>query len=203
MTVLTKPYSHKILIAINVLIFILQTAGWDYRIQGSLRQPETPMYHIYQWLTHMFLHDSVPHIMFNMWALGMFSVPLLHIWTERKFLLLYFVSGLIAAMVYLPFGSEQVMLLGASGAVYGLLGAFAVCFPRVPLALLLIPISIPAKYFVAVIVVYEIFAQFSGISLFGTGIAHMAHVGGAVVGALFGLWWRHGILTGNAVDLRN
>ena len=194
MILIKKPYTPVILIAINVLIFVLQNAGMDYRIQAALWRPETPMYHTWQWFTHLFLHDSVPHIMFNMWTLAMFATPLLYIWTEKKFLLLYFGAGLVAAMAYLPFANEYTMMLGASGAVYGLLAAFAVCFPRAPVSLIFVPIAFPAKYFVTALVAYELFAQLTGISLFGDNIAHMAHVGGAIFGALFAFWWRRGVI---------
>ena len=80
-------------------------------------------------------------------------------------------------------------LLGASGAVFGVLAAFALCFPDAPLTVMFLPMRIKAKYLVPVAVGYELFAQFGGVSLFGDNIAHLAHVGGAVCGALLAWYW--------------
>lgn len=83
-----------------------------------------------------------------------------------------------------------VNMLGASGGAFGILAAFAVLLPQARLGLFFLPFSFPARYFVIGIVVYELFAQFSGFSLFGPGIAHLAHVGGAAVGAALAWFWR-------------
>ena len=80
-------------------------------------------------------------------------------------------------------------LLGASGAVFGVLAAFALCFPDAPLTVMFLPMRIKAKYLVPVAVGYELFAQFGGVSLFGDNIAHLAHVGGAVCGGLLAWYW--------------
>lgn len=73
-------------------------------------------------------------------------------------------------------------VIGASGAVFGILTAFARLYPNHQLELLFIPKPIKAKYFVAFMVMYELFAQVSGWSIFGRNIAHLAHIGGAIVG---------------------
>ncbi|KAF2081275.1 rhomboid family intramembrane serine protease [Flavobacterium sharifuzzamanii] len=87
----------------------------------------------------------------------------------------------------------QSPVLGASGAIYGLLTAFAFMFPNAQLALLFIPVPIKAKYFVPGILAIDLFLGFKGSSLFGsggTGIAHFAHVGGAIAGFLMMLYWK-------------
>jgi len=87
----------------------------------------------------------------------------------------------------------QSPVLGASGAIYGLLTAFAFMFPNAQLALLFIPVPIKAKYFVPGILAIDLFLGFKGSSLFGsggTGIAHFAHVGGAITGFLMMLYWK-------------
>ncbi|MEL1254950.1 rhomboid family intramembrane serine protease [Flavobacterium sp. DGU38] len=87
----------------------------------------------------------------------------------------------------------QSPVLGASGAIYGLLTAFAFMFPNAELALMFIPVPIKAKYFVPGILAIDLFLGFKGSSLFGsggTGIAHFAHVGGAVAGFLMMLYWK-------------
>lgn len=84
-------------------------------------------------------------------------------------------------------------VLGASGAIYGLLTAFAFMFPNAELALMFIPIPIKAKYFVPGLLFIDLFLGLKGGSLFGsggTGIAHFAHVGGAVAGFLMMLYWK-------------
>ena len=85
-------------------------------------------------------------------------------------------------------------VVGASGAVYGLLTAFAFMFPNAELALMFIPIPIKAKYFVSGILAVDLFMGFQGSSIFGdggTGIAHFAHIGGALTGFLMMLYWRN------------
>ncbi|MEP6805642.1 MAG: rhomboid family intramembrane serine protease [Flavobacterium sp.] len=84
-------------------------------------------------------------------------------------------------------------VVGASGAIYGLLTAFAFMFPNAELALMFIPIPIKAKYFVPGILAIDLFLGFRGNSLFGsggTGIAHFAHVGGALTGFLIMWYWK-------------
>lgn len=84
-------------------------------------------------------------------------------------------------------------VIGASGAIYGLLAAFAFMFPNAELALLFIPIPIKAKYFVPGILAIDLFLGFNGQSIFGagsTGIAHFAHVGGALTGFMMMWFWK-------------
>ena len=159
---------HIILIALNVAIFLLQESGFDWRTEGALWQPENPNYHIWQWFTHMFLHESLMHLGFNMFALGSFMPPLLRVWTAKRVWALYF----------------------ASGAVFGVLAAFSAVYPKAPLSLMFIPVPVQARYLVGGMVLYEVFAQVSGVSLFGDNIAHMAHGGGALMGWAFAWQWQ-------------
>jgi membrane associated rhomboid family serine protease len=88
---------------------------------------------------------------------------------------------------------NQVPMVGASGAIYGLLVAFAFMFPNAELALMFIPIPIKAKYFVPGILAIDLFLGFKGDSLFGsggTGVAHFAHIGGAIVGYFMMWYWK-------------
>lgn len=80
--------------------------------------------------------------------------------------------------------------VGASGAIYGLLAAFAFMFPNAELALMFVPIPVKAKYFVPVLIAIDLFSGITGRSLMGTNIAHFAHVGGALVGILIMLYWK-------------
>ena len=185
---LFKP--HIILIALNAVIFILQEAGFDWRLEGALWQPENPNYHIWQWFTHMFLHESLMHLGFNMFALGSFMPHLLRVWTAKRVWALYFASGLAGAAAYLPFMASYGSMLGASGAVFGVLAAFSAVYPKAPLSLIFVPVRVQARYLVGGLVLYEVFAQISGVSLFGDNIAHMAHGGGALMGWAFAWHWQ-------------
>lgn len=81
-------------------------------------------------------------------------------------------------------------VVGASGAIYGILVAFAFLFPQTKLALIFLPIPIAAKYFVPILLLFDLFSGVTGFSLFGGGIAHFAHIGGALIGFLLMLYWR-------------
>ena len=88
--------------------------------------------------------------------------------------------------------SVQVPMVGASGAIYGLLVAYAFMFPNAELMLMFIPIPIKAKYFIPVLLMYDLYSGVTGSSIFGgsTGIAHFAHLGGALIGFLMMWYWK-------------
>ena len=130
------------------------------------------------------------HLGFNMFALGSFMPPLLRVWTAKRVWALYFASGLAGAAAYLPFMGSDGSMLGASGAVFGVLAAFSAVYPKAPLSLMFIPVPMQARYLVGGMVLYEVFAQISGVSLFGDNIAHMAHGGGALMGWAFAWQWQ-------------
>ena len=92
--------------------------------------------------------------------------------------------------------------VGASGAIYGILVAFGVLFPNAKLSLIFLPIPIAAKYFIPVLVLLDLFSGLTGFSLFGAGIAHFAHVGGAVIGFLIMLYWKKNPPLGLAPKVR-
>jgi len=81
-------------------------------------------------------------------------------------------------------------MLGASGAIYGVLVAFGMLYPNAKLALLFLPVPIAAKYFIPIVVGLDLFSGVTGFSLFGGGVAHFAHIGGAVIGLILMLLWR-------------
>lgn len=82
-------------------------------------------------------------------------------------------------------------MVGASGAVYGILVAFGLMFPDARLALLFLPVPIPAKYFVPILLAFDLLGGITGVSLFGGNIAHFAHIGGALIGFLLMWHWRN------------
>lgn len=81
-------------------------------------------------------------------------------------------------------------VVGASGAIYGVLVAFGILFPNAKLFLILLPVPIPAKYFIPVLIGIDLFSGVTGFSIFGGAVAHFGHVGGAIIGLLLMLYWR-------------
>lgn len=92
--------------------------------------------------------------------------------------------------------------VGASGAIYGILVAFGFLFPNAKLSLLFLPVPVAAKYFIPALVLLDLFSGITGFSLFGGGIAHFAHVGGAAIGFLIMLYWKLKPPPGHASPIR-
>ncbi len=142
---------------------------------------------VWQLATYMFLHGGLFHILFNMLALWMFGTELERIWGTRYFLKFYFLTGIGAGALtvlfsLLPFGfSQQVqhsVIIGASGAIYGLLLAYALYFPDRPI--LMIVFWVPAKVCVAILGAIALLTSLSEAG----GTANATHLGGLVVGYL-------------------
>jgi membrane associated rhomboid family serine protease len=142
---------------------------------------------VWQPLTYMFVHGGFFHLLFNMFVLWMFGGELERLWGSPEFVRYYLLCGLgAAALSFVGFYDRTVV--GASGAVYGILIAFGMLFPNRYIFLwFLIPVK--AKYLVGGLAAIEIL---SGISGGGDGVAHLAHVGGMVVGFVYLRWWRGG-----------
>jgi len=173
-----------------------------------------------QLITYMFMHGGFTHILFNMFALYMFGGVLENLWGPKRFLFYYLVTGIGAGLVQQVFWTieyhsalteisnaiasnainapelilqkqafqNMLITIGASGSVFGLLLAFGWLFPEAKLMIFPLPIPIKARIFVALYGVVELFmgvAQFSGDS-----IAHFAHLGGMLFGAILILWWK-------------
>ncbi len=90
--------------------------------------------------------------------------------------------------------------VGASGAIYGILVAFGMMFPNVELFLLFVPVPVKAKYFIPALIAIDLFFGFTGYSLFGGGIAHFAHVGGALFGFIMMWYWKKNQFNQNRWD---
>lgn len=151
---------------------------------------EDGSFHIWQPLTYMFLHQGFGHWFCNMFAVWMFGMALEREWGSKKYLIYYIVCGLGAALVQelvYGLGTGPAVTIGASGAVFGLLLAFAWLFPEQKIFLLFIPIPIPSRVFVAIYAFFELTAGVHG----ADNVAHFAHLGGALFGALLLLWWKH------------
>ena len=144
----------------------------------------------WQTVTYMFLHGGLFHLLFNMLALWMFGVDLERLWGTGFFVRFYFVAGIGAAattllMSLLPFGFAESLYVsvtvGASGAIYGLLVAFAMMYPHRPIYLYML-FPIPARIFVLII---GAISFLSSVSESRGGVAHATHLGGIVVGYLY------------------
>jgi membrane associated rhomboid family serine protease len=141
-------------------------------------------YYIWQLATYIFLHGGLFHLLFNLLALWMFGGELESLWGSRKFLRYFFFCGIGAGfctVVFTPSLYQWIPVIGASGAIYGILLAFGWLFPnRLIYIYFLFPI--PAKYFVIIFGLIEFFSSMEGR---GGGVAHLTHLGGL----LFGLFY--------------
>ncbi len=180
----------KALIGANVVMFVVQFFAPIVTDLLGLRPIfVVRTFWVWQLATYMFLHGGIFHIVFNMLALWMFGAELERIWGTRYFLKFYFVTGVGAGLLtvifsLLPFGFAQQVyvsnIIGASGAIYGLLLAYALYFPDRPIYMYMV-FPIPAKIFVAIM---GAIAFFSSIGESG-GTANATHLGGLAVGYLF------------------
>jgi membrane associated rhomboid family serine protease len=208
----------KNLLVINVLAFlatyVLQRSGIDLNALLGLHFFKASNFHVYQFLTYMFLHGGFTHILFNMFALWMFGSVIERVWGPKKFLFYYIVCGVgagimqemvqyvnyvvqgLAAYEYVNMGGAQISMdsyinmwttIGASGAVYGILLAFGMIFPNERLFIIPFPFPIKAKWLIVGYIAIELFSALSGP---GDGVAHMAHLGGMLFGFLLIRYWQ-------------
>ncbi|KQT24515.1 hypothetical protein ASG22_11000 [Chryseobacterium sp. Leaf405] len=230
------PITRNIII-INVIVFIIANLLLSNQFTGYLAAfyPFSPFFKSWQIITHMFMHGSIMHILFNMLTLFSFGPILEHALGEKKYLILYFASGLGAFFLFnlwnfievqqitnelqqLGFNvdaylsgadvgfsgsSESIVrqqaleqnlnsimgtpMVGASGAIFGVIAAFATLYPDSKIAMMFIPVPIKVKYLLPIVVLVSVFL---GVSGSGGGIAHLAHVGGALVGWILARSWR-------------
>ncbi len=155
-----------------------------------------------QIFTYMFLHGGTGHIFSNMFGLFMFGPMLEHFLGSKRFLILYIVSGIGACLLHgvinlyeisqFPVDSPEytmmmsIPMVGASGAIFGMLGAFARLFPNTEMIIFPLPIPVKAKYLVSL---YALFEIFSGVYNVMPGVAHFAHIGGLIFGVLLINYW--------------
>jgi membrane associated rhomboid family serine protease len=175
------------LIIINALVFVAQMIldkTMDFTNTIALYPYDSGLFEPYQLVTHMFAHGGFFHILFNMYALWMFGSVLERVWGPKRFLIFYLACGLGAGVAQMFVGAPAI---GASGAIMGLLAAFAYLFPNTQFYILPFPFPIKAKYMVAI---------YAAIDLFGglhpgaaDNIAHFAHLGGMVMGFILVIIW--------------
>lgn len=183
------PPAVKHLLIVNVLVFValsnplLQRFLMEY---GALWPIGSGLFGPWQLVTYMFLHAGFSHIIFNLFALWIFGQGIENFWGTKRFAIYYFLTGIGAALLHMFIGGSGAPTVGASGAVYGILLAFGMMFPDRYIMLLIPPIPIKAKYFVAIFGAIELF---SGLMRPDSGIAHFAHLGGMVVGYVLIKYW--------------
>lgn len=192
------PPVVKNLIIINTLVFLATALIPRFNmLMGTYCQLfwiGSPNYHSYQFITYMFLHGGFGHLFFNMFALWMFGRTLEYELGSKRFLTYYMVCGIGAALLQMLVawmtGEVYFTLLGASGAVMGLLLAFGVMHPNEILIMFPIPMPIKAKWFVIGYAILELYLGWSGRD---ASVAHFAHIGGMLWGlALLYFWKKRG-----------
>ena len=203
------PVTRSLLI-INVLMFVATLIN-PLLMKGlfAMAYPASTAFRWWQPLTHMFMHDGIWHILFNMYTLVMFGMVVERALGSKRFLILFFVTGFGAVLLHtgveylqvrslvkeytpVPYSAQQIYdmsphVLGASGAVYGVLVAFAMLYPEARMTLIFPPVTLDAKWMVAIFIGIELLTGITGTQM---GIAHFAHLGGALFGFLLILYWR-------------
>ena len=213
-----QPMTKNLLI-VNFLAFVatwvLELRGIDLTSLLGLHFFLASDFHIYQFVTYMFLHGGLTHIFFNMFALWMFGNVIEQVWGPKKFIFYYICCGVgaglvqeivqygtylyegLAAYQYVNTGSVQMTTdayinlwttIGASGAVYGILLAFGMIFPNERLFIIPFPFPIKAKWLIVGYIAIELF---SAMSAPGDGVAHMAHLGGMLFGWILIRYWKN------------
>lgn len=216
------PTITKNLLIVNFLTFVaamvLQLRGINLNAIGGLHFFMASDFHLYQFLTYLFLHKGFEHILLNMFALWMFGCVVENVWGPKKFLFYYISCGIGAGLMqeavqlfdfYFRIKSQDPSIgltdlfvigqqlssqlngwttIGASGAVYAILLAFGMIFPNERIFIFPLPIPIKAKWFVCGYVVLELFFALNS----ADDVAHMAHLGGMLFGFLMIRYWnRH------------
>lgn len=183
----------KLLLWANVGIFVAGVLipplhGLLIQIFGLRPEAVLTGFRFWQPVTYMFLHGGIGHILFNMLVLWMFGVQLERLWGPAYFLRFYAVTGTGAGVAtiiagLLPFAFSEptyvAVTIGASGAIYGLLMAFALYYPNAPILMFFV-FPVPAKYFVMIIGAIAFLSVPRS-----AGVAHVAHLGGLIVGYLY------------------
>ncbi len=180
------------LIIVNCLVLMATNLlGFNFLYKYfALWGVDSPLFHLYQVVTYMFMHADINHLFFNMFSLWMFGRTLEQVMGQKRFLTYYMVCGIFAGLIQLAVSAathSMAPTVGASGSIFGLLLAFGVMFPNTVIMLLIPPIPIKAKWFVIIYGVIELFLGVSGRQI---GVAHFAHLGGMIGGYLLLMYWK-------------
>ena len=174
----------KILVSVNFGIFLLQTVarteGLFFPLFGLVPKMVWSEFMIWQPFTYLFFHGGIWHVLINMFVLWMFGSELERIWGKGHFLKFYFVTGVGAGLVTMIFGlNSMTPIVGASGAVYGVLLAYGLTYPNRTVYLYGI-IPIKSLWFVIGIGVIAFMSSFDNVSQ----ISHLTHLSGMMIGYL-------------------
>ena len=174
----------KILVSVNFGIFLLQTIarteGMFFPLFGLVPKMVWSEFMLWQPFTYLFFHGSIWHVLINMFVLWMFGSELERLWGKEHFLKFYFVTGVGAGLVTIIFGlNSMTPIVGASGAVYGVLLAYGLTYPNRTVYLYGI-IPIKSLWFVIGIGVIAFMSSFDNVSQ----ISHLTHLSGMVIGYL-------------------
>lgn len=213
------PTIIKNLLIINGLVFLAQmvvgnSLGFSFENVFALHTWQSDLFKPWQFVTHLFMHGGFGHIFSNMLALWMFGAILENLWGPQRFLMFYLMCGLGAAlchMVVLYYETDQLIeqynmldyslqnqyrlaferkideaTVGASGAVFGCLAAFGYLFPNTYIYLYFF-VPIKAKWFVILYAAFELVTAIQNSA--GDNVAHVAHLGGALVGFILVYYW--------------
>ena len=172
----------KILISINFLIFLLQTISKSeqlfFNVFGLVPKMVWSELMLWQPFTYIFFHGDIWHVLINMFVLWMFGSELENIWGKKNFLMFYFITGIGSGLVTMLFGLHSIIpIVGASGAVYGVLVAYGLTYPNRTVYLYGI-IPIKSIWFVIGIGIIAFFSSFNN----ATQISHLTHLSGMVIG---------------------
>lgn len=211
------PTVTKNILIINVIVFAAtllseRMLSSDIMTRAfALFYPESRFFRFWQPLTYMFMHGGFWHILFNMYTLVMFGCVVERMIGGKKFLLFYLVCGLGAAAIQMGTQAAQAAsfangvelgnavavqnlailkmtpTVGASGAIYGILIAFAMLFPESRMTLIFPPVTLSAKWMVIVFAVLELTFGATGSV---ANVAHFAHLGGMLFGWLLIRFWK-------------
>ena len=207
------PPVTRNLLYVNVIMFVATLINPAFmKDTFSMAFPLATDFRWWQPLTHMFMHDGFMHIFFNMYSLVMFGMVVERALGTRNFIIFYLITGFGAVLLHTGVEFLQVQelvknnpgipaqviynsvpgVLGASGAVYGVLVAFAMLYPQARLTLIFPPITLDAKWWVLIFIGIELVTGITGTQM---GVAHFAHLGGALFGwLLVRLWKKQGKL---------
>jgi len=193
----------QLLILNGILFLISRLPLYQYFPDFALYYPGSVSFKPYQIVTHMFMHGNLSHLFFNMFMLATFGPMLEALWGSKRFLFFYLFCGIGAILVHLLFWYFEISgldafqyslylqqsgsVVGASGALFGVLVAYGMYFPNQQLMLLFPPIPMKAIYLVIFSIVLELVMVAQGAQ---THIAHFAHLGGALFGFLIIMYWR-------------
>lgn len=175
----------KYIIFATGLVFILQTISGPKLIAWFGLHPIDvySKFRIWQLMTYMVLHGDFIHILLNMLILWMFGCEVERNWGTYDFLKYYLICGVGAGVFHILFNlTSEIPVVGASGAIYGILLAFAMLFPDRPIIMFPFFISLKAKYWA---MIFAAIALIFGLVGGQNGVAHFAHLGGMMVGFVY------------------